>query len=72
MEDRRGITHCRKHGVGAAGLGRSHLVPAEFDRAAEDVPGAVAAGHNLRAEADSENRLARLAKGAGERRLVPR
>ena len=47
------------------GRGRPHLVPAELDRAAEDVPGAMAAGDELRAEADAEHRLVGLAELRG-------
>ena len=70
MEERRGLAHRRKHRVGAAGVSRPHLVPSEFERASEDVSGAVAARQNLGAEADSENRLVRIAEGASERRLA--
>jgi hypothetical protein len=45
-------------------------VPAELDRTAEDVLGAVAARHELRAEADAEHRLVGLAESARERRLA--
>ncbi len=68
VEERRPLAQRRKHRVAASGRGRLHLVPAEFDGAAEDVLGAVAAGDKLGAQADAEHRLVGLAEGAGQRR----
>ena len=47
-------------------LARSHLLPAELDRPAENIPGAMAAGDELGAETDAEHRLVGLAELPGE------
>ena len=57
----------------AARRRRAHRVPAELDRPAEDVAGAVAAGDDLGAEADAEDGLVGVAERArqrGERREI--
>ena len=57
MEDRRTVGKGSDQRIGTAGCGRTHLMPAEFDRPAEDVPGAVTAGDKLGTEANAEDGL---------------